>query len=78
MAESDLQTSNMYRLLDRGGEVIEERELPTDGEAFAWAEEVRRHRTPRVWIRRIERKDGDVWSFVPLSGDEPTEQTTGA
>lgn len=67
---ADSEQHSTYRLLDRGGEVIEERELPTDGEALAWAEEVRRHRTPRVWIRRIERKaDGD-WVYVSPAGDD--------
>jgi hypothetical protein len=59
-----------YRLLDRGGEVIDVAQLPTDGEALAWAEEVRRHRTPRVFIRRIERQDGDAWVYVSPSGDD--------
>jgi hypothetical protein len=64
MADSEQQPLHTYRLLDRGGEVIEERSLPTDGEALAWAEQVRRHRTPRVWIRRVERKSDDGWAFV--------------
>jgi hypothetical protein len=58
-----------YRLLDRSGGVIDERDLPTDGEALAWAEEVRRHRTPRVWIRRIERREGQAWAYVSPGGD---------
>jgi hypothetical protein len=49
--------------------VIDEQTLPTDGEALAWAEDVRRHRSPRVWIRRVERRDGDDWVFVSPSGD---------
>lgn len=64
MTDSAQRSMTTYRLLDRGGDVIEERELPTDGEALAWAEKVRRHRTPRVWIRRIERKDDDGWAYV--------------
>ena len=64
MADSERQPVYTYRLLDRGGEVIDERELPTDGEALAWAEHVRRHRTPRVWIRRVERKNDEGWAFV--------------
>jgi hypothetical protein len=59
-----------YRLLDRGGEVIDVAELPTDGEALAWMEEVSRHRTPRVFIRRVERRDGDEWVYVSPSGDD--------
>jgi hypothetical protein len=71
MAVSEHQTTTMntYRLLDRGGEVIDERALPTDGEALAWAEEVRRHRTPRVFVRRIERRSGDDWDYVSPAGD---------
>jgi hypothetical protein len=59
-----------YRLLDRGGDVIEERALPTDGEALSWAEDVRRHRSPRVFIRRIERQDDDGWHYVSPAGDD--------
>jgi hypothetical protein len=70
MADSGHTTMTTYRLLDRGGEVIDERDLPTDGEALAWAEDVRRHRTPRVWIRRIERLEGDDWSYVSPAGDD--------
>jgi hypothetical protein len=62
-------TTFTYRLLDRGGEVIDVAELPTDGEALAWAEDVRRHRTPRVFIRRIERRDADDWVYVSPSGE---------
>lgn len=70
MTDSAQLSTNTYRLLDRGGEVIEERDLPTDGEALAWAEQVRRHRTPRVWIRRIERKDAEGWAYVSPSGGD--------
>jgi hypothetical protein len=69
MADSEQHTST-YRLLDRSGEVIEQRELPTDGEALSWAEDVRRHRTPRVWIRRLERKTGESWVYVSPAGDD--------
>ena len=69
MADTE-QHTNTYRLLDRDGEVIEERELPTDGEALSWAEHVRRHRIPRVWIRRVERKSGDDWVYVSPAGDD--------
>jgi hypothetical protein len=58
-----------YRLLDRAGEVIDTRDHPTDGEALAWAEDVKRHRTPRVFIRRVERQNGDDWEFVSPPGD---------
>jgi hypothetical protein len=63
-------TTATYRLLDRTGEVIDVADLPTDGEALAWAEEVKRHRTPRVFIRRIERQDGTEWCYVSPSGDD--------
>jgi hypothetical protein len=69
MSDSELGTISTYRLLDRQGGVIDEQTLPTDGEALAWAEDVRRHRSPRVWIRRVERRDGDDWVFVSPSGD---------
>jgi hypothetical protein len=59
-----------YRLLDRGGEVIDVKDLPTDGEALVWAERVRRHRTPRVWVRRVERRVGDDWAYVSPAGDD--------
>jgi len=62
-------TTTTYRLLDRGGEVIDQRDLATDGEALAWAEEIKRHRSPRVFIRRVERRNGDDWEFVSPPGD---------
>ncbi len=62
-------TTTTYRLLDREGSVIDEQELPTDGEALAWAEQVKRHRQPRVFIRRVERHNGDDWEYVTAPGD---------
>jgi hypothetical protein len=50
--------------------VIDTHDLPTDGEALAWAEEVRRHRSPRVFIRRVERRNGDEWQYVSPAGDD--------
>lgn len=70
MADSALDHMSTYRLLDRSGSVIDEKELPTDGEALVWAETVRRHHTPRVWIRRIERREGDTWAYVSPAGDD--------
>jgi hypothetical protein len=70
MTDSAPRSTTTYRLLDRGGDVIDERDLPTDGEALAWAEQVRRHRTPRVWIRRIERKESEGWAYVSPSGGD--------
>lgn len=71
MTDSGQSTVTTYRLLDRGGDVIDERSLPTDGEALSWAEAVRRHRSPRVFVRRIERRtdEGD-WRYVSPSGDD--------
>jgi len=69
MSISGQSTLATYRLLDRHGDVIDERDLPTDGEALSWAEGVRRHHTPRVFIRRIERKGEDGWDYVSPSGD---------
>jgi hypothetical protein len=63
-------SASTYRLLDRGGEVIDVAQLPTDGEALVWAEEVRRHRSPRVFIRRIERQSGETWEYVSPAGDD--------
>jgi hypothetical protein len=63
-------TSATYRLLDGSGEVIDERDLPTDGEALAWAEEVRRHSSPQVFVRRIERRTEVGWQYVSPSGDD--------
>lgn len=63
------QTTSTYRLVDRQGDVVDVQNLPTDGEALAWAEGVRRHQTPRVWIRRVERKAGDDWVFVSPAGE---------
>lgn len=68
MSESE-QTTSVYRLVDRQGQVIDVQKLPTDGEALAWAEEVRRRQVPRVWIRRVERQAGDDWVFVSPSGE---------
>ena len=70
ISEQHLSTST-YRLLDRQGEVIDQQDLTTDGEALAWAEDVRRHRSPRVFIRRIERRDEDgEWAYVSPAGDD--------
>ena len=71
MTDSGQSTMTTYRLLDRGGDVIDERALPTDGEALSWAENVRRHRLPRVFVRRIERRtDAGDWRYVSPSGDD--------
>jgi hypothetical protein len=58
-----------YRLVDREGNVVDERDFPTDAVALAWAEDVRYHQGPDVWIRRVERKAGNDWVFVSPSGE---------
>jgi hypothetical protein len=70
MAVSEHQTIHTYRLLDRAGELIDKRDLATDGEALAWAENVRRHRSPRVFVRRVERSSEDGWQYVSPAGDD--------
>ena len=69
LRDSGHQTTSLYRLLDRQGQVVDVQNLPTDGEALAWAEDLRRHQVPRVWIRRVESKAGDDWVFVSPSGE---------
>ena len=71
MTDSGKSTMTTYRLLDRGGDVIDERALPTDGEALSWAENVRRHHVPRVFVRRIERRTVEGhWHYVSPAGDD--------
>jgi hypothetical protein len=64
MTTSEPQTRYTYRLLDSDHETLEERELPTDGEALTWAEEVR-GRTSGLVVRRVERRTDSGW--VPVS-----------
>jgi hypothetical protein len=75
MAEmSSGQTQHTYRLLDRDGNVLEEKRLPTDGEAVAWAEDLR-DRTPGLTVRRIERLDeNEHWVFVSEAGAAPADR----
>jgi hypothetical protein len=63
------QTQYTYRLVNDDDEVMEQDDLPTDGEAVAWAEEVR-GRTPGLTVRRVERLDenNDRWVLVPEGG----------
>lgn len=49
------QTRFTYRLRDLEGRTLDERELPTDGEALAWAEEHRRE-GPGLVVVRVERR----------------------
>ncbi len=71
MADSGTRTTTTYRLLDRSGDVIATRQLPTDGEALAWADDLHRHSTPRIWIRRVERQDSEGWAYVSPAGASP-------
>ena len=70
MTDSEAPGTSTYRLLDRAGDVIDERRLPTDGEALAWADNVHRHTTPRVWVRRVERREEQGWAYVSPAGDD--------
>ena len=75
MTDPEPQTQNTYRLLGADGAVLEQRELPTDGEALTWAEEVRGSRRG-LPVRRVERRTADGWVFVSESGAEPAERTS--
>jgi hypothetical protein len=67
MTEAAPQTHSTYRLLDRHDEPLDQADWPNDGEAIRWAE---RHRseTGGPSFRRIERRDGDSWTFVSEAG----------
>ena len=67
------QTRFTYRLLDDGGSVLEETELPTDGEALAWAEDVRA-RTRGLAVRRVERRGHGGWEQVQEAGTAPVDK----
>jgi hypothetical protein len=62
------QTRHRYRLVNDADEVMEEKDLPTDGEAVVWSEDVR-GRTPGLSVRRVERLDeNNQWVFVSEAG----------
>jgi hypothetical protein len=61
------QTQFSYRLLGPDGETLGERDLPTDGEALTWAEEVRAERTG-LGVLRVERRTADAWEPVEEGG----------
>ncbi len=67
MTDVQPQTRSRYRLLDKHDQPLDEAEWPNDGEAVMWAE---RHRsaTTGPTFRRIERRDGDTWTFVSEAG----------
>jgi hypothetical protein len=69
----DSQPHHTYRLLDAQHQPIDEAEWPNDAEAVAWAEQ---HRTATGGpsFRRIERRDGDTWSFVSEAGVDPEDR----
>jgi hypothetical protein len=71
---TDSQTRFSYRLLDADGATLEEQELPTDGEALAWAEDVRAA-TPGLAVRRVERRTGNGgWELVEEAGAAPVDR----
>ncbi len=67
MTDAEPQTHTTYRLLDKNHEVLDEAEWPNDGEAIAWAEKHRSDRSGPAF-RRIERRDGDAWTYVSEAG----------
>jgi len=69
----DAQTRFTYRLLDADGNTLEESELPTDGEALTWAEQVR-GRTPGLAVRRVERRGENGWEQVEEAGTAPVDR----
>jgi hypothetical protein len=75
MTDPEPQTHSLYRLLDKNDEPLDQAEWPNDGEAVVWAE---RHRseTTGPTFRRIERRDGDTWTFVSEAGS--SEQDRGS
>jgi hypothetical protein len=66
MTDADPQTHSTYRLLDKSDEPLDEADWPNDGEAVRWAERHRDAHGPT--FRRIERRDGDTWTFVSEAG----------
>ena len=67
------QTTFTYRLLDADHNPLEEKELPTDGEALTWAEDVR-GRTPGLVVRRVERRTENGWEQVEEAGTAPADR----
>jgi hypothetical protein len=64
---TDSQTRFTYRVLDPDGAVLGERDLPTDGEALAWADELRSEGAG-LTVLRVERRDDAGWSPVEEGG----------
>jgi hypothetical protein len=73
---TDSQTRFTYRLLDADGATLKEEELPTDGEALTWAEDVRAA-TPGLAVRRVERRTaGGGWELVEEAGTAPVDKSS--
>jgi hypothetical protein len=66
MADSS-QTRFTYRLLDADGRTTGQRDLPTDGEALTWADQVRGEGRGLV-VLRVERRTADGWVPVEEGG----------
>jgi hypothetical protein len=67
------QTRFTYRLLDADGRTTGERELPTDGEALTWAEEVRAEKSG-LGVLRVERETEQGWVPVEEGGTLAAER----
>jgi hypothetical protein len=74
MTDAQPQTHHVYRLLDKDHRPLDQAEWPNDGEAVLWAEK-HRSATSGPTFRRIERQDGDVWTYVSEAG--ASEQDRG-
>jgi len=74
MTDAQPQTHHVYRLLDKDPRPLDQAEWPNDGEAVLWAEK-HRSATSGPTFRRIERQDGDVWTYVSEAG--ASEQDRG-
>jgi hypothetical protein len=73
MTEAEPQSHSTYRLLDKHHEPLDEAEWPNDGEAVRWAERHRSETTGPTY-RRIERRDGDGWTFVSEAGQSAQDR----
>jgi hypothetical protein len=72
MTDAEPQTHSTYRLLDKNDEPLDEAEWPNDGEAVLWAERHRGATGPS--FRRIERRDGDTWTFISEAGQSAQDR----
>jgi hypothetical protein len=72
MTDAEPQTHSTYRLLDKNGEQLDQAEWPNDGEAVRWAE--RHHGGTGPTFRRIERRDGETWTFVSEAGQSAQDR----